>query len=280
MPALNVDATLRAADAAHSGGTRCAVLADIHGNAWALKAVLADVQRRHPDGYVLLGDLLADGPDPLGTLALLRELPNATFVQGNTDRYLGDLGQVVPPRSNLPDLVATWQWAVDLLGDEGCRTLANLPTDVLLETPAGPVLAAHGVPGDDEDWIEPEEAAKMERLDWHGARVLLLGHSHIPFVLHGARGTAINPGSVGISPQTGWRASYALLDLFASGQIAVQHVQVEWDVAAYVAAFEAGIPINRKAAPMLEALRQITDRRRPFALPNHPTTQPPNHRTT
>jgi hypothetical protein len=31
---------------------------------------------------------------------------------------------------------------------------------------------------------------------------------------------------------------------------------------------------------MLEALRQITDRRRPFALPNHPTTQPPNHRTT
>jgi hypothetical protein len=96
----------------------------------------------------------------------------------------------------------------------------------------------------------------METLDWRGARVMLLGHSHIPFVLHGAQGTVVNPGSVGISPQTHWRASYALLDLFTCGPIAVQHVQVDWDVAAYTAAFEDGFPVNRKAAPMLKALRQ------------------------
>ena len=195
----------------------------------------------------------------MGTLALLRGLPNATYVQGNTDRYLGDLSQVVSPRSDMPDLVATWQWAVDILGDEGCRFLADLPNVARLETPAGPLLATHGVPGNDEDWIEPKNAAKLETLDWRGARVLLLGHSHIPFVLHGTKGTAINPGSVGLSPQTHWRASYALLDLFAGGQIAVQHAQVEWDIAAYVAAFDSGIPINRKAAPMLKVLRQITD---------------------
>ena len=238
---------------------RLALLSDIHGNTWALEAVLADASGRRPDGYVLLGDLLADGPDPLGTLALLRGLTNATYVQGNTDRYLGDLSQVVPPRSEMPDLVATWRWAVDLLGNEGCRFLASLPTDARLETPAGAVLATHGVPGDDEGWIEPQHATKMESLDWRGARVLLLGHSHSPFVLHGGKGVAINPGSVGISPQTDWRASYALLDLFASGQIAVQHIQVDWDIAAYVAAFESGIPLNRKAAPMLAELRQITN---------------------
>jgi hypothetical protein len=171
----------------------------------------------------------------------------------------------------MPDLVATWQWAVDLIGDEACRFLADLPAGALLETPAGPVLMAHGIPGDDEAWIEPRHAARMETLDWRGARVMLLGHSHIPFVLCGTQGTVLNPGSVGISPQTHWRASYALLDLFASGPIAVQHVQLDWDFAAYVAAFENGIPLNRKVAPMLTALRQMID---------HPTTQLLNDLTT
>ena len=239
---------------------RLAVLSDVHGNAWALASVVADVERHHPDRFVLLGDLLADGPDPVGTLALLRTLPNATFVQGNTDRYLADLDQVVSPRSEMPDLIATWQWAVDQVGEKGRRFLAGLPTDAPFETPAGRVLATHGVPGDDEGGIDPQRADAVAGLDWHGTRLLLVGHTHEPFVLQAGAGTVVNPGSVGISPQTGWRASYAIVDLFRGGQIAVQHVQVAWDVAAYVAAFEGGIPLNRKAEPMLEALRRKADR--------------------
>jgi putative phosphoesterase len=239
---------------------RLAVLSDVHGNAWALASVVADVERHRPDRFVLLGDLLADGPDPAGTLALLRTLPNAIFVRGNTDRYLADLDQVVSPRSEMPDLVATWQWAVGQVGEEGCRFLACLPTDVHFETPAGRVLATHGVPGDDEGFVAPQRADAVAGLDWHGARLMLVGHTHEPFVLQAGAGTVVNPGSVGISPQTGWRASYAIVDLFRGGPIAVQHVQVAWDVPAYVAAFEGGIPLNRKAEPMLQALRRQADR--------------------
>jgi predicted phosphodiesterase len=235
---------------------RLAVLSDVHGNAWALRAVLADAERCQPDGFVVLGDLLADGPDPVGTLALLRALPNATFVQGNTDRYLADLDQVVSPRSEMPDLVATWQWAVDQLGEEGCRFLAGLPTDVTIETPAGRILATHGIPGDDEGFVDPEEPDTWAGLDWRGARLLLAGHVHIPFVLETGAGTVVNPGSVGIPDPPGWRANYAVVDLFAGGQIAVQHVQVTWDIAGYVEAFGCGIPSNRKVERMLGALRR------------------------
>ena len=63
------------------------------------------------------------------------------------------------------------------------------------------------------------------------------------------------PGSVGIPTPTGWRASYALLDLYAGGRIVVQHVQAPWDIAGYVAAFDCGIPSNRKVAGMLDTLR-------------------------
>jgi predicted phosphodiesterase len=41
---------------------RLAVLSDIHGHVWALESVLADAQDHRPDGFVLLGDLVADGP--------------------------------------------------------------------------------------------------------------------------------------------------------------------------------------------------------------------------
>jgi putative phosphoesterase len=232
------------------------VLSDIHGNRWALEAVLEDAQKQPADGYVILGDLVADGPDPAGTLSLLQSLPDATVVRGNTDRYLDNLGAVEDPQSEWSDLIGTWQWAVDRLGEVGRRFLADLPTDAFLDTPAGRALATHGLPGHDERWIEPKDAKDLENLEWQGTRLMLVGHSHIPFVLHSRRGTVLNPGSVGLSPQTDWRASYARLDLFAGGQVAVQHRQVEWDVAAYLAAFENGIPLNQKSAPMLETLRQ------------------------
>jgi hypothetical protein len=44
---------------------RLAILSDIHGNALALDAVLADAAAQATvDGYWVLGDLVAIGPDP------------------------------------------------------------------------------------------------------------------------------------------------------------------------------------------------------------------------
>jgi predicted phosphodiesterase len=116
-------------------------------------------------------------------------------------------------------------------------------------------LATHGIPGNDERFVDPEQPHTWTGLQWHDARLLLLGHLHVPFVLELEEGTVVNPGSIGIPTPTGGPASYALLDLYAGGQIAVQHVQVSWDIAGYVAAFDCGIPSNRKVAAMLEVLR-------------------------
>jgi len=69
--------------------TTIALLSDIHGNPIALDAVLEDIQQQGgADQYWILGDLAAIGHDPVGTLEKLARLPNATFVRGNTDRYL------------------------------------------------------------------------------------------------------------------------------------------------------------------------------------------------
>ncbi|HEU4971508.1 MAG TPA: metallophosphoesterase, partial [Gaiellaceae bacterium] len=68
---------------------RVAALADVHGNAPALAAVLDEVERDPPDIVVFCGDLTW-GALPRETLALVRalELP-ARFVRGNADRAVG-----------------------------------------------------------------------------------------------------------------------------------------------------------------------------------------------
>ena len=64
-----------------------AVIADVHGNAWALDAVLADARERGADTFLDLGDTL-DGPlDPVGTADRLLAL-GALTVRGNHDRMM------------------------------------------------------------------------------------------------------------------------------------------------------------------------------------------------
>jgi len=50
---------------------RVAVLADIHGNATALRAVLEDAQVQGVDTYWFLGDIMGYGPLPVTCINLL-----------------------------------------------------------------------------------------------------------------------------------------------------------------------------------------------------------------
>jgi predicted phosphodiesterase len=67
--------------------TSLVVIADIHGNRWALEAVLQDINRRGVGQIVNLGDHLTGPLDPAGTADLLigRDMVN---VRGNDDRAL------------------------------------------------------------------------------------------------------------------------------------------------------------------------------------------------
>ena len=51
-----------------------AVIADIHGNAVALNAVLEDLKRRPYDCLVVAGDLVLNGPRPSECLDTIRNL--------------------------------------------------------------------------------------------------------------------------------------------------------------------------------------------------------------
>lgn len=63
---------------------KTALLGDIHGNAVALDAVLRDATDIEVDSYVINGDLVAIGHDPVGVLERLTKLPNTVYLRTHT----------------------------------------------------------------------------------------------------------------------------------------------------------------------------------------------------
>jgi predicted phosphodiesterase len=230
---------------------RLAVLADVHGNLIALEAVLADVAAQGgADGFLVLGDHAALGPDPVGTLERLAALPGVRLLRGNTDRYAVS-GDRPPPtlaevRANpallpiLVDVAHSFAWTQGVVTGAGwLDRLAALPLEVRLTLPDGTrVLGVHAAPGrDDGPGIRPglSDAELRAVVAGAGAELVLVGHTHWPVdrTVDGVR--VVNVGSVGNPTVPGLGAAYVLVAA-AAGGYRLWHRRVAYDATAVLAA--------------------------------------------
>ena len=149
---------------------RLAVIADIHGNDVALRAVIKDAVRSGVDRWWALGDLVLFGPRPAEVLELLQGLPGIAMLRGNTDRYVLT-GEQPAPHATAADaagnldlverfaaMAAGIGWTRGVLDQAGLlATLTSLPAQLRLRVPSGTsVLGVHASPlADDGPGIEP-----------------------------------------------------------------------------------------------------------------------------
>jgi diadenosine tetraphosphatase ApaH/serine/threonine PP2A family protein phosphatase len=85
---------------------KLALLADVHANAQAFDACLADARRRGATAHALLGDLVGYGADPVAVLdrAMVLASEGAWVLRGNHDE-----AALAPPPAGKPDPVgAAW----------------------------------------------------------------------------------------------------------------------------------------------------------------------------
>ena len=181
---------------------RVAALADVHGNAPALEAVLEEVRREGVDLVVFCGDLTW-GPLPNETLAVVRalELP-ARFARGNADR---SVGVVLDERG-------TWMAAQH---DAESRAFVNgFEEHVVADVDGlGPTRFVHGSPRSDEECVTPRtpEERVREFMDGVQERVVVTAHVHVSYDRRVGDVRLVGPGSVG-RPYEGERgARWALL---------------------------------------------------------------------
>lgn len=172
-----------------------AIIADVHGNARALEAVLADIARLGSKTIVNLGDN-ANGPlEPARCVQLLRA-SGAVHVRGNGDRMTGEGG---------PHVRGSAAFARERLDQDALRWLHELPTFVERDDWA----AFHATPQSDEDYFLETIAGRVTtlaspadisaKLGPLNASLVLCGHTHLQRLVRLPDGrTIVNPGSVGL----------------------------------------------------------------------------------
>ncbi len=222
---------------------RLAVLSDIHGNLLALQAVLDDMEAQGaPDVTWVLGDLSAFCPWPAETLGRLRAIPNVSFLQGNTDRYLVTGRRPATPPAESPEAWrempswlaerdANFRWAVERLSYTDYVFLRDLPTELAMDLPGyGRVVAFHANARDDETFLPPdaEDAEMADYFPSVDARLVLYGHTHRPVNRTAAGVRIVNDGSVGLPLDGDPRPAYALLD-FEGDTCQVSIRRVDYD---------------------------------------------------
>jgi predicted phosphodiesterase len=178
---------------------RTALISDVHGNAVAFEAVLADLERDPVDQIVCLGDMIQGGSQPAQVVRRLRELASPV-VLGNADAFLvdPDAGEEEKTERQL----SVREWTVAQIGDDGVAFIeAFRPT---LDVPIGAertLLAFHGSPSSFDDIVLPhlEEDEFRRLLGPPAAHVLAGGHVHLQWLRRYGDSTFVNPGSVGLA---------------------------------------------------------------------------------
>ena len=212
------------------------MIADIHGNASALEAVLkkeADAERT-----VFLGDAVLAGPQPNETIALLETLSEGTCIAGNHD------DEMLEPAlfANFPpNWLAFYNWVVDTFDPAGYEFLKQLKPageytegDVQMFLHHGAIKGGprHALPNStDEDLLKLASGSKAPNV--------LFGHSHVQFTRTINGQLFINPGSVG---QNRCGKQLACYGVFEDG--VYRHCQVGYDQAPWLAAMDKVEPLK------------------------------------
>lgn len=250
------------------------MVADIHGNAVALEAVLADAAALDVHRWWALGDLVLFGPRPVEVLTILAALPGIRYVGGNGDRYVVT-GEQPPPHATPADAVGDVDlverygamagaigWTKGALSQAGLLdSLADLPAEQRMELPDGSKLlgihasphADHGV-GIGTDVSDEALAALLAGCD---ADIVVGGHTHLATDRTIAGVRALNPGSTGL-PRRCTGASWLLIDADETGT-RVDHRRADFDVDAVIS------DLHGRRYPNAPFLESVLRRTHPFA---------------
>jgi predicted phosphodiesterase len=201
-----------------------ALLYDIHGNLPALEAVLADLDGRAVDRYLIGGDMAPFGAWPAETVARLHALDDAVWIRGNTERWL------VEPLPEDQPMAAAVQACREALGDALADELGALPESARIDATT---MAWHGSPKSDMESFRPEpDNDEVELLEGVTDARLVFGHTHLQFQRPAASDGVelLNPGSVGVPLDGDHRAAYGLIA--PDGAVQLRRVEYDWRASA------------------------------------------------
>ncbi len=239
---------------------RVAIISDVHGNAYALEAVLADIERAKPDAIINLGDQVEGAANPALAYALQQQL-GALEVRGNNEEKWWPGGR------HSPLSVVVGEWLRDQLPGHAIERLSQLPLTARLEG----ILACHGTPSSAWEsllweWQVEQPADTDTRAGFYRSRdprtlrqqlapleaeVVVCGHTHRAGTTRVGDTLLVNCGSVSDQVDADPRARWTLLERRLHHWSA-ELCAVDYDVAAAVTWARQHSPFGEATAAFLE----------------------------
>ncbi len=218
-----------------------AIISDIHSNYEALKVVLEDTTKRGVEHYVVCGDIIGYGPQPVECVEEIRKLNNVSFVLGNHDAVIA--GKIDIKWFN-DYAKKSLEITANLLSDETKAWFSNIPLKIEEQF----FTVVHGSPKNPLKEYLLSEMQCSENIKLLNTQILFYGHTHIPmyFCLNSNNRIEgdflkpfakiklnecikffVNPGSVGQPRDGNPMASYGVFD---SQSMIFELVRVNYDV--------------------------------------------------
>ncbi len=192
---------------------KIAVLSDVHGNIFALEAVLKKIEQIGVDRIIFLGDFTGYYYHSKDVFDRLNEL-NATMILGNHEHMLFECvdgildAEILRQKYGSGHKLALKQFTASEL--DQVRKLPDSHLETINDFSIG---CFHGSPFDPNFYLYPDASKEILSKCDIEIDYIFVGHSHCPFIAKLGHGKLVNVGSVGQSRITGGLASWCLVDL-------------------------------------------------------------------
>jgi predicted phosphodiesterase len=212
---------------------RIAVLADLHANLPALRAVLDDVLALECDTMWCVGDVVGRGPHPSEVVDELRALAVPT-IQGNWDEAVAlrrDHAGVAWPNAEAEAAgLVSLEWSIRQLSEEQRSWLRQLPATLRFPLDDRSVLLFHGSPTRQNDYLWSDRPSRIfaRVVSDQGDELMCFGNTHEAFHRLVGKTHFVAAGSVGCGTLDDVSAQYAVIDV-AGSELMVNFRSVPYD---------------------------------------------------
>jgi len=195
---------------------RIALLADLHANLPAVRAVLQDAAQIGCDAIWCAGDVVGRGPHPNEVVELLRTVDVVT-VQGNWDEAVGMGREASGSIWESPEIEAHGQhalrWTMGQLSEESMAWLRQLPATQRIEVEGRLAHLFHGTPLKQNEYLwEDRPSRYFARIaSDEGDDLFCFGHTHETYHRVSGQAHFVAAGSVGCGSAADGSARYAVI---------------------------------------------------------------------
>ena len=192
---------------------KIAILADIHGNSFALDEVFNDIEINDCEQILVLGDLVGYYYNPSCVVDRIKNDSRCITIKGNhEDLLLKAIDDSSFAHKCYLKHGSGLNIAIETLSIDQLDWIKALPESKRIELDGIKLGLHHGSEIDINEYIYPD--TKVERIESIKTNndYLFFGHTHYPALFTTRSSMIVNPGSVGQPRDVGSLASYAILN--------------------------------------------------------------------